>query len=458
MPTSKPEKKEPKKPLSVTHPELAKEALGWDPSTVTAGSTKKRSWKCKYNHIFEAIIGKRTSKNANCPICSGRKLLKGFNDLATTHPQIAAEAFGWDPTEVYRSYRWKVEWKCTLGHIYSASIESRTHMSSGCSFCGGKRVLAGFNDLESKFPEIAKEADGWDPKTITARSNRKVAWKCREGHQFSAGVDHRTNAENGTNCPICVNQKILKGYNDLETRFPEIASECFDWDPSGIGAGHKKKLNWKCKNGHIYKASPESRTQKHSGCPVCAGLQVLAGFNDLATTHPLIASEAEGWDPTKVIAGTAKKFKWNCNNGHIFTSSVNHRAERGQGCPSCTKYGFDPNKVAFLYLINHPEWQMLQIGITNVPDIRLPIHHRNGWNTVETRGPIDGLLARSWETAILRMLKKKGADLSNKKIAGKFDGYSEAWTKATFPVDSIKELMRLTDEFEENLGKGRRVE
>ena len=43
MPTIKPEKKEPKKPLSVTHPELAKEADGWDPSTVTAGSGKKKT-------------------------------------------------------------------------------------------------------------------------------------------------------------------------------------------------------------------------------------------------------------------------------------------------------------------------------------------------------------------------------------------------------------------------------
>jgi hypothetical protein len=34
-------------------------------------------------------------------------------------------------------------------------------------------------------------------------------------------------------------------------------------------------------------------------------------------------------------------------------------------------------------------------------------------------------------------------------IAGKFDGYSEAWSKATFEVKSIKELMKLTEEFED---------
>jgi hypothetical protein len=46
------------------------------------------------------------------------------------------------------------------------------------------------------------------------------------------------------------------------------------------------------------------------------------------------------------------------------------------------------------------------------------------------------------------MLKAKGADLSNSSIAGKFEGYSEAWSKSTFEAKSIRELMRQTEEFE----------
>jgi hypothetical protein len=103
-----------------------------------------------------------------------------------------------------------------------------------------------------------------------------------------------------------------------------------------------------------------------------------------------------------------------------------------------------------LYFIEHPKWEMDQIGITNTPDDRLKDHKKLGWKTIELRGPMDGHLTQQWETAILRMLKAKGADLSNSKIAGKFDGYSEAWSKSTFLVKSIKELMRLTEEFEEN--------
>lgn len=91
---------------------------------------------------------------------------------------------------------------------------------------------------------------------------------------------------------------------------------------------------------------------------------------------------------------------------------------------------------------------MLQIGITNDPESRLATHKRLGWEVLELRGPMDGHLTQQWETAILRMLRSKGADLSNAQIAGKFDGFSEAWSKPTFEVGSIKELMQFTEEFE----------
>jgi hypothetical protein len=59
-----------------------------------------------------------------------------------------------------------------------------------------------------------------------------------------------------------------------------------------------------------------------------------------------------------------------------------------------------------------------------------------------------GHLTKQWETAILKMLKDRGADLANSTIAGNFDGYTEAWSRSKFDAKSIIELMRLTEEFE----------
>ena len=248
---------------------------------------------------------------------------------------------------------------------------------------------------------------------------------------------------------------MFSGFNDLQFLNPSLASEASGWDPSSVTLKSGLKKNWICSLGHQWEAVIRHRANG-TGCPVCSNQKVLIGFNDLKTTDPEIAAEADGWDPISLTRSSGLKQSWKCSSGHTWSTRVSHRTS-GIGCPTCTKYGFDPNKDGYLYFLFHSNWEMFQIGITNVPDDRVGRHKKTGWDVLEIRGPMDGHLTQQWETAILRMLKKKGADLSNEKIAGKFDGYSEAWTKATFPIESIKELMGLTDEFEEGLGKGRSV-
>jgi hypothetical protein len=307
-------------------------------------------------------------------------------------------------------------------------------------------VLRGFNDLASKYPEIAKQAYGWDPTTVTSGSHKKMQWRCSKKHIYTMVVANKTY---GKECAYCTNQKVLSGYNDIATTHPELAKEAYGWDPTKYILGTEKKLIWKCNLGHIWKARGADR-KRSSGCPYCSGAQVLEGFNDLKTLYPDIAKEAYGWNPTKVLPGSGKKLTWKCQFGHKWRTDVYHRTGKVKtGCPACAETGFNPDLDGYLYLLDQDDWKMLQVGITNIPEDRINRHKRNGWKVIEIRGPMDGHLAQQWETAILRMLKAKGADLSNSKIAGKFDGYSEAWSKSTFPVESIKELMRLTEEFEE---------
>ena len=103
--------------------------------------------------------------------------------------------------------------------------------------------------------------------------------------------------KNKTQCPYCSNQKILPGFNDLKTTYPDIAQE---WDetkntiePSSIGAGSGKKAWWMCSKGHEWEAVIATRTKKKVGCPYCSGRKVYQGFNDLSTTHPELAQQ---WD------------------------------------------------------------------------------------------------------------------------------------------------------------------
>ena len=433
--------------LASANPKLAKQAHGWDPKKLSPASSKRVEWKCDLKHTWIATVSSR-SAGSGCPTCANRKVLPGFNDLASINPKMAKQAHGWDPKQLSPSSDKNVEWKCNLGHIWKTSANNRAR-GSECPICINQIVLQGFNDLATINPKLAKQANGWDPKTLSVGSGKRVEWKCNLGHIWKTTVALRTN---GTQCPVCAGQKVWPGYNDLATTHPDIAIEAYNWDPTTIMAGSDKVVEWKCPKNHIWKVRAAAR--KAGGkCPICLGQRVLVGYNDLFTTHPDIALEAYKWDPSKITAGSGLKRKFKCNKGHIWSTVVGHRTSKNPtGCPTCAETGFDPNKDGYLYFIEHLDWEMLQIGITNVPDNRLNRHERLGWETKELRGPMDGHLTQQWETAILRMLKAKGADLSNSKIAGKFDGYSEAWSKSTFPVKSIKELMRLTEEFEEKIG------
>lgn len=430
--------------LLTTDPAVAKEAFGWDASLVPRSSNKKKEWICHLGHQWIATINNRTL-GKGCPICGGRQVLKGFNDLATTEPELAKQAFGWNPELVTRGTHSKMEWVCINGHRWSASVVSRSR-GTGCPTCSGQQVLEGFNDLATVEPELAKQADGWDPKMITRSSGIRKRWKCKLGHQWGATVANRAA---GRGCPVCGGKLVLEGFNDLPTTDPEIAKQAFGWNPKTVTRSSNAKKLWKCEFEHEWETSVNHRTRP-SGCPVCIGQKVLVGFNDLRTLDPEIAKQASGWDPTTVTRGSSLVRKWKCGAGHSWKTSVAHRTIEGTGCPSCSNTGFDPSSKGWFYFLTHSQWQMLQIGISNVPNDRLKSHKKLGWELLELRGPMDGQLTQQWETSILKMLKAKGADLSNSTIAGKFDGYSEAWSNSTFEVSSIKELMRLTEEYEDN--------
>ena len=276
--------------LATLFPALAKE---WDaerntafppPSEISPWSHRRVWWRCGRGHKWQAAVSNRAA-GAGCPYCTNRLVLAGFNDLATTHPLLAAE---WDgekngallPTELGAGSHRKVWWRCRKGHSWYAQIAGRASGGYGCPVCAGRRVDAGENDLATAFPRIAAE---WDakkngsaaPEGMAPASSRRVWWRCPLGHSYQAQISGRT--FQGKGCPYCAGQKVLAGFNDLASREPAVAAQ---WHPELNGAltpetvtrGSRRKVWWICPFGHVWKAAIYSRTGgKKAGCPVCAG-------------------------------------------------------------------------------------------------------------------------------------------------------------------------------------------
>ena len=201
--------------LATENPDLAKQ---WHPTKngvlaphdVTRTSGKRVWWQCEQGHEWEAGINNRGFHGRGCPYCAGQKAWKGYNDLATIHPEIAKE---WHPTK--------------------------------------------------NAPLL--------PQDVTANSGQKVWWQCEEGHEWLATIDSRSN---GTSCPYCSGRLPIESETDLATTHPEIAAEWHPTKngkllPTMVSSGTHKKVWWMCAKGHEWPAAIYSR--KTSGCPVCSG-------------------------------------------------------------------------------------------------------------------------------------------------------------------------------------------
>ena len=66
---------------------------------------------------------------------------------------------------------------------------------------------------------------GIDPNNIGAASNVKVWWRCSQGHEYDMSISDRS--KEGKQCPICAGRRVLQGYNDLASQYPDVA---LDWD------------------------------------------------------------------------------------------------------------------------------------------------------------------------------------------------------------------------------------
>ena len=167
---------------------------------------------CEWSRELGAAL-----KSNLCPACNGRVLVKGYNDLATTHPELAAE---WDydrngelrPSDVLAGSTRAVWWKCSKCHgVWQCKVVNRKLNAVRCPYCRKKRLLKGFNDLASQYPELAKEYlpelnSGITADELPIRNDTKVKWRCCKcGYEWITTIGHR--AKRGTGCPRCNGKK-----------------------------------------------------------------------------------------------------------------------------------------------------------------------------------------------------------------------------------------------------------
>ena len=194
--------------------------------------------------------------------------------MKTVYPDIAAD---WDyekngglkPSDVMARSGKKVWWKCRTCHgSWQCEVSYRVQGKKVCPYCKKKKLLKGFNDLKSQYPEIAKDYlpelnDGVPADEVIVKYTVKVRWRCHIcGHEWICAVGLRTREKNPCGCAVCgakragrkISKRAVEERGALSVFNPALAA---NWD-------YKK-------NGGLEPDSPEFRTNQKYWfiCKVC---------------------------------------------------------------------------------------------------------------------------------------------------------------------------------------------
>ena len=257
------------------------------PNRITPSGQKTRVWHCRcklcgIERDIQASQLKKFSGKCTCNKFKPRDLVgKTYNYL---------KIISFDKNCDNKNY-----WNCIcLSCGKEISIEEKRIINGKKISCGCQEKLISYKkrleqtsiskeNLMYGNSKLASEFHPTQNKNLTSdkismNSNKKIWWLGACGHEWQATVYSRNS--NGTGCPFCANQKLLKGFNDFETwcRNNNRNDLLEEWDyeknkllPSEITKSSDKKVYWKCNHcNHRWITKIDSRTRMNSKCPKCA--------------------------------------------------------------------------------------------------------------------------------------------------------------------------------------------
>jgi len=267
------------------YPELKNE---WSNKNLSSWKELHKSydyiWECPIGHDYTLKLVHRIERGLKCPYCAGQRVLVGFNDVATTDPQMI-EKFShnspYSPTDVTRGSKRRALFLCDKGHEYEQIIKNAVILNRGCPYCSGYLKKVGYNDLQTSYPEIAEEyhidndipvESIWGVAIEDYRINAK--WVCRHNnkHVWESSLYHRISEKKLEACPYCRGVINENGVNDLETLYPLLKNEWSDNNEKPLSAYTYQscyKALWECDKGHEWNAYIFHRTNGNGRCIIC---------------------------------------------------------------------------------------------------------------------------------------------------------------------------------------------
>lgn len=314
--------------------------------------TSKVELECPAGHT-QKVLPSAFNRGSGCARCAKNDKLHSKNEFETL-----VDDLGWflEKEYVYYNNNTKVEITCPNGHINRVTPHHFKE-KGGCAHCS-KEVR------RSRFENYVVNSGwdfAWNYKYVD--TNTKVSLVCKKGHSKTSTPSY---FETGKGCASC-------NFEDYKDRFESFVKEVgwnFGKDYQFLGSDERVPLV--CDRGHLRNVRP-ANFLKGSRCSVCTGRDL-----SFVKTNFEQSVSKRGWKLGKNYnyVDTFTKVELICDNGHLHWIRP-HNFKGGNGCPKCAKYGYSPDKPAYIYLqsLSVPEGGEIvayKVGITNrCPFIRM---------------------------------------------------------------------------------------
>lgn len=358
-----------KNDLATVYPQLAHEwhptkNYSLSPSQVGAGSREKVWWMCKFGHEFQCRINDRVSKNVGCKECS-KRFQKSLSEYAVEYyirlhfpdniANFRPEYLNGKELDIYiPTRRTAIEYD---GSAYHKNVDRDITKDGLCNNNGITLIRI----RESKCPNYQRaDKTFWrEDQTNKSLSDVIIALLSYLGvNNIDVDVDRDIYEIKASFYSSAIQGSIFEMYPSLAEEWDYVGNKGLT--PRNIPATKSKdKYSWICKVcGYVWSAALSERING-TGCPLCKNKVVIPGINDLATTHPNIASE---WNyeknapllPNQITKSYTESVWWKCSVcGYEWHVRVKNRVS-GSGCNKCAakKRGQSMSKEVYQYSQN----------------------------------------------------------------------------------------------------------
>lgn len=250
-----------KNPLALKYWDYDKNSAdGLNPEELSYKSTTKAWFKCKEGHSFYRSINKmrdvsEDSYGKGCPVCSGRLLVPGVNDVATTHKEILNrwdyernEELGISPEDVTAGSNKEIWVRCKIcNESYKTSVFNAVNdMVICCENCrkrnysiAEKELVQYIRDLGFTVEEEVRIAGNYSVDMVIHEKGIAIDYNGLYWHSER----YRDSWYHKWKIDLCKEETGLELYYIWEDDYKNKRDIVLSWVRNLLGVNNSKKVN-----------------------------------------------------------------------------------------------------------------------------------------------------------------------------------------------------------------------